>query len=116
MAAASNQEKLLSLLAQTPDGMTDGANILRMTTVPLNSPSLSACFIHPLGMLSDHFGAGAMQSLLPVLKSLMMSNRLNAMQLESGGTLFKLVEEEVRTWRMRTPFASLERVMTLTRH
>ena len=46
--------------------------------------------------LMSHFGAAAMKdSVLPVLNQLMQANRLKSVQLEAGGILFQLVEEQI---------------------
>lgn len=47
-------------------------------------------------MLRSHFGEESMtKGVLPALNFLMQGNRLNSTQLEAGGILFTLVEEEV---------------------
>jgi DNA-directed RNA polymerase III subunit RPC6 len=62
--------KVVHFLSSHPDGLTDA-------------------------MLTSHFGLQTMQGVvLPILNQLMQSNRLKSVQLETGGILFQLVEEQ----------------------
>lgn len=100
MAAASPsvRDRVLELLASHPDGLTDGL-LFNITLVSLIHPSKSALSLprrHSSAMLTEAFGSDAMgRSVLPVLNSMMQANRLSSMMLESGGIIFRLVDEQV---------------------
>lgn len=76
---AAVRDRVLALLGHYPGGVTDG--------------QLTAEF-------------GQLEVVLPVLNSMMQANRLNSMQLATGGILFRLVEEQVNSRTRATPCAT----------